>query len=95
LAGKQYKPCIEICLTSNLLTKTVPRLEEHHIRHYLANNHPIVICTDDILPFRTTLLAEYALLLAKAPHGLGLSRDEVRKIAEMCMTARFMNEKQA
>ncbi|KAF8446385.1 hypothetical protein L210DRAFT_3642606 [Boletus edulis BED1] len=94
LAGKQYKPCVEICLTSNLLSKTVPRLEEHHIRHYLANNHPVVICTDDILPFRTTLLAEYALLLAKPPHGLGLSRDEVRKIAEMGMNARFMNRKQ-
>ncbi|KAF8139816.1 adenosine deaminase-like protein [Boletus edulis] len=62
LAGKQYKPCVEICLTSNLLT---------------------------------TLLAEYALLLAKPPHGLGLSRDEVRKIAEMGMNARFMNGKQA
>ncbi|KAF8446389.1 hypothetical protein L210DRAFT_3529908 [Boletus edulis BED1] len=94
LAGKQYKPCVEICLTSNLLSKTVPRLEEHHIRHYLANNHPVVICTDDILPFRTTLLAEYALLLAKPPHGLGLSRDEVQKIAEMGMDARFMNGKQ-
>jgi len=91
LAGRQYKPCIEICLSSNLLSKTVTRLEEHHIRHYLVNNHPIAICTDDILPFKTTLLGEYALLLAKPPHGLGLSRNEVRKIAEMSMNARFMN----
>ncbi|KAF9234939.1 Metallo-dependent hydrolase [Melanogaster broomeanus] len=87
----QYKPCIEICLSSNLLCKTVPSLEAHHIRYYLANNHPVVICTDDTLPFRTTLLAEYALLLAKPPLGLGLSRDEVKNIAEMGMNARFMN----
>lgn len=85
----QYKPCIEICLSSNLLCKTVPSLEAHHIRYYLANNHPVVICTDDILPFRTTLLAEYALLLAKPPFGLGLTRAEVKNIAEMGMKARF------
>ena len=47
--------------------------------------------TDDTLPFRTTLLAEYALLLAKPPHGLGLSRTEIQKIAEMSMNARFMS----
>ncbi|KAF9229777.1 Metallo-dependent hydrolase [Gyrodon lividus] len=89
-ARGQYKPCIEICLTSNLLCKTVPSLEAHHIRYYLANNHPVVICTDDTLPFRTTLLAEYALLLAKPPFGLGLSRGEVSNIAEMGMGARFI-----
>ncbi|KAH0838685.1 hypothetical protein J3R83DRAFT_7012 [Lanmaoa asiatica] len=49
--------------------------------------------TDDILPFRTTLLAEYALLLAKPPLGLGLSRSEVQKIAEMGMNARFTSGK--
>ncbi|KAG8220191.1 Metallo-dependent hydrolase [Butyriboletus roseoflavus] len=94
LTGGQYKPCIELCLSSNLLCKSVTRLDEHHIRHYLVNNHPIVICTDDILPFRTTLLAEYAFLLAKPPYGLGLSRSEVRKIGQMGMNARFMSQKE-
>ncbi|KAI5994583.1 Metallo-dependent hydrolase [Pisolithus orientalis] len=54
-----YKPCIEICLSSNLLSRT----------------------TDDTLPFRTTLLAEYAQLLAKPPLGLGLGREQVKRIA--------------
>lgn len=45
--------------------------------------------TDDTLPFRTHLLAEYALLLAAPPYGLGLSQDEVRKVAEMSMGSRF------
>ncbi|KIJ60491.1 hypothetical protein HYDPIDRAFT_116981 [Hydnomerulius pinastri MD-312] len=89
VAEGRRKPCIEICLSSNLLCKTVPSLEDHHIRYYLANKHPVVICTDDTLPFRTTLLAEYALLLAKPPFGLGLSREEVMQIAEMGMKARF------
>ncbi|KAF8885899.1 hypothetical protein CPB84DRAFT_1788069, partial [Gymnopilus junonius] len=82
------KMCIEICLTSNLLCKTVSTLESHHIRQYLKADHPVSICTDDILPFRTSLLAEYALLLAKPPYGLGLTEDQVRKIGEMSLNAR-------
>ncbi|KAF9649082.1 Metallo-dependent hydrolase [Thelephora ganbajun] len=80
---------IEICLTSNLLCKTVSDLETHHIRYYLKKNHPVAICTDDILPFRTNLLGEYAMLLAPAPCGLGLSEDEVERIAAMGHGSRF------
>ncbi|KAJ7712364.1 Metallo-dependent hydrolase [Mycena metata] len=86
---RQNKSCIEICLSSNLFCKTVTKLEDHHIRYYLQHDHPITICTDDTLPFRNSLVGEYALLLAKQPLGLGLSEDEVRRIAEMGMAARF------
>jgi adenosine deaminase len=48
-----------------------------------------VLQTDDILPFRTSLTAEYALLLAAAPLGLGLAEDEVRRIAASGMQTRF------
>ncbi|KAF5355894.1 hypothetical protein D9756_004351 [Leucocoprinus leucothites] len=84
------KTCIEICLTSNLLCKTVASLKSHHIRYWLQRQHPIAICTDDILPFRNTLTAEYALLLAQPPFGLGLTEDEVRTIAEMSLDSRFL-----
>ncbi|KAF7348062.1 Metallo-dependent hydrolase [Mycena sanguinolenta] len=72
------KACIEICLSSNLLCKTVAKLDDHHIRYYLQHDHPIAICTDDTLPFRTSLPGEYALLLASPPLGLGLSEPEQR-----------------
>jgi len=85
----EKKMCIEVCLTSNLLCRTVSTLESHHIRQYLELGHPIAICTDDILPFRTSLLGEYALLLAQPPLGLGLSEEMVRKIGEMSLQARF------
>ncbi|KAJ7726428.1 Metallo-dependent hydrolase [Mycena maculata] len=88
-AVRATKACIEICLSSNLLCKTVPRLEDHHLRYYLEHDHPVAICTDDTLPFRTSLVGEYALLLAAPPLGLGLSEAEVRRIAEMGMGARF------
>ncbi|KAG2031075.1 hypothetical protein BDR03DRAFT_973485 [Suillus americanus] len=86
----QYKPCMEICLSSNLLCKTVASLDEHHIRYYLKNDHPIVICTDDALPFRTSCLGEYSLLLAQPPLGLGLNRDDVARIAQMGMDSAFL-----
>lgn len=89
-ANGQYKPCIEICLSSNLLCKTVASLDAHHIRYYLKNDHPIVICTDDTLPFRTSCLGEYAMLLAQPPLGLGLSRDDVARVARMGMDAAFL-----
>lgn len=47
------------------------------------------IQTDDTLPFRTSLVGEYALLLAARPLGMGLSEAEVQRIAEMGMAARF------
>lgn len=99
--------CIEICLSSNLLCKTVDNLDVHHIRYYLRHDHPIAVCvsprlevtsamphrailqTDDILPFRNSLLGEYALLMAAKPLGLGLSELEIRKIARMGMASRF------
>ncbi|KAJ3779837.1 hypothetical protein GGU10DRAFT_430402 [Lentinula aff. detonsa] len=80
---------VEVCLSSNIICKTVPDLASHHIRYYLERNHPIVLCTDDTLPFRTSLTAEYALLLAKPPFGLGLSREEVRRVAEWSLEVRF------
>lgn len=60
-------------------------LDTHHILSYLAHSetHPVVICTDDPLPFRTTLTEEYALLLAAQPLGLGLKEGEVERIAAM------------
>ncbi|KAH9481985.1 Adenosine deaminase-like protein [Psilocybe cubensis] len=85
----EKKMCIEICLSSNLLCKTVTTLESHHILQYLKAGHPISICTDDILPFRTSLLAEYALLLAQPPYGLGLSQEQILRIGEMSLQARF------
>lgn len=44
--------CVEICLSSNLLCKTVNNLEEHHMRHYLETNHPIAVCVRiDVFPY--------------------------------------------
>lgn len=45
--------------------------------------------TDDTLPFRNSLLGEYALLLAARPLGLGLSENEVETVAAGSWAGRF------
>ncbi|EJD06483.1 adenosine deaminase-like protein [Fomitiporia mediterranea MF3/22] len=84
------KIAIEICLTSNILCKTVKSPEDHHLNHHFSLSHPVAICTDDTLPFRNSLLGEYALLLAEKPIGLGLKEEDVRTIARMSMDSRFI-----
>lgn len=83
------KHAVEICLSSNLLSKTVPTIDAHHINDYLKIGHPLAVSTDDILPFKTSLIAEYALLMAAPPLGLGLGEDDVRNIAYGGSQSRF------
>lgn len=45
--------------------------------------------TDDTLPFRTSLMAEYALLVADAPLGLAMKEEDVRRIAAWGVEGRF------
>ncbi|KAI8354551.1 hypothetical protein EDC96DRAFT_446928 [Choanephora cucurbitarum] len=35
---------IEICMTSNVLCKTVKTFEDHHIKDLLNDNHPFILC---------------------------------------------------
>lgn len=45
--------------------------------------------TDDTLPFRNSIIEEYAMLLATPPLGLGLSNQAAERLAQMSMAARF------
>ncbi|KAJ5069811.1 adenosine deaminase-like protein [Anaeramoeba ignava] len=38
---------VEICLTSNVKTESVPSFEKHHAKEFYKRNHPISFCTDD------------------------------------------------
>lgn len=39
---------IEICMTSNVLCKTVKTFKEHHIKELLVDNHPFILCVSDL-----------------------------------------------
>jgi len=69
---------LEICITSNLVTGVVKRLEDHPIRALYDAGVPIVLNTDDPAMFACTLTDEYRL----AVRAFGFSEAELRGIAE-------------
>ena len=69
---------LEICITSNLVTGVVKRLEDHPVRRIYDAGVPIVLNTDDPAMFQCTLVGEYRL----AAGAFGFSEAELRGIAE-------------
>jgi adenosine deaminase/aminodeoxyfutalosine deaminase len=69
---------LEVCITSNLVTGVVKRLEEHPVRKLFDAGVPITLNTDDPAMFGCTLLDEYRL----AAHAFGFSEAELRAIAD-------------
>ena len=69
---------LEVCITSNVCTGSVPSLEEHPVRRLFDAGVPITLNTDDPALFRTTLANEYRV----AAERFGFSENELRTIAE-------------
>ncbi|NXO02717.1 ADAL protein, partial [Rhinopomastus cyanomelas] len=66
LVRKHHIP-IELCMTSNIKTQTVPSCDRHHFGYWYSLGHPTVLCTDDKGVFATNLSQEYELV-AKTFH---------------------------
>jgi aminodeoxyfutalosine deaminase len=69
---------LEICITSNLVTGVVRRMEDHPVRRLFDAGVPITLNTDDPAMFRCSLVGEYDL----AKDEFGFSEMELRGIAE-------------
>jgi len=69
---------LEVCITSNLVTGVVKRIEEHPVRQLFDAGVPIVLNTDDPAMFGCTLVGEYRLAAAR----FVFSEAELRGIAE-------------
>lgn len=69
---------LEICISSNLVTGVVKRLEEHPIRKLYEAGVPIVLNSDDPAMFRCSLTEEYRL----AAQAFGFSEVELRGLAQ-------------
>ncbi|CAG4940242.1 unnamed protein product [Colias eurytheme] len=52
---------VEICLTSNVNTKSTPDYNSHHFKELYNANVPVIICTDDKGVFSTSLSQEYRI----------------------------------
>ena len=68
---------LELALTSNVHTATVPSLVEHPVRTLVRAGVPITLNTDNPTTSGTTLTAEHA-----AARRAGLTDVDIRKAAE-------------
>jgi aminodeoxyfutalosine deaminase len=73
---REYDIPLEICITSNLVTGVVKRIEDHPVRRLYDAGVPIVLNTDDPAMFQCTLVGEYRL----AANQFGFSEAEMRGI---------------
>jgi adenosine deaminase len=64
---------VEMCPTSAVKTDMIREVKDHPALQLLLQGHPVAICTDDPLLFRTTLSEEYALVA----EATALSPDEI------------------
>ncbi|MEW5303563.1 MAG: hypothetical protein WDW36_006243 [Sanguina aurantia] len=81
---------VELCLTSNLLTSSVPTYTDHHFGTFHAHTrrHPLVLCTDDSGVFGTTLSQEYAI----AAQAFGLTEADILQLALSAVDYTFLQE---
>lgn len=78
---------LEICITSNLVTGVVKRIEDHPVRRLFDAGVPITLNTDDPAMFRCGLVGEYEL----AMRTFGFSEEELGTVAENGFRYAFAN----
>jgi aminodeoxyfutalosine deaminase len=79
---------LEICITSNLVTGVVKRIEDHPLRRLFDAGVPIVLNSDDPAMFRCSLTGEYRL----AAEQFGFTEGELRQLAENAFRYAFDRE---
>jgi aminodeoxyfutalosine deaminase len=77
---------VEICLTSNLLTRCCPSIREHPVRNYFDQGVMITLNTDDPAMFATSLSREYQL----AQDQFGFTDEHLRELARNSFEAAFL-----
>eukprot|EP00698_Gefionella_okellyi_P001169 TRINITY_DN11081_c0_g1_i1.p1 TRINITY_DN11081_c0_g1~~TRINITY_DN11081_c0_g1_i1.p1 ORF type:complete len:355 (+),score=62.98 TRINITY_DN11081_c0_g1_i1:31-1065(+) len=79
---------LEVCLTSNVITKSVPCYNEHHFKAFFEANYPMCLCTDDKGVFCTTLTREYR----HAAEAFALSNLHIFDLARSAIDHTFASE---
>ncbi|XP_013147045.1 PREDICTED: adenosine deaminase-like protein [Papilio polytes] len=68
---------VEVCLTSNVNTKSVADYSSHHFKYLLSSDVPVILCTDDKGVFATSLTQEYSICI----DTFKLDKAELAKLA--------------
>ncbi len=79
---------LEVCPTSNIATRCVPRLEDHPLKQMHDAGVPISIGSDDPPMFNTTLNREYEI----AADLLGLDEQGIGELAKSSVAVAFMGD---
>jgi aminodeoxyfutalosine deaminase len=79
---------VEVCLTSNLATGVIRRIEDHPLRRFLEAGVPVALSSDDPAMFSTSIEREMLL----AAERFELSHDEITGIAGNAIRAAFLPE---
>jgi len=79
---------VEVCLTSNIISGSVPSYSKHQARYLHESNIPIILCTDDKGVFSCTLSREYKL----AAEHFDWSREELFTISYNAIKFAFCSD---
>ncbi len=77
---------LEVCLSSNIQTGAVARLEDHPLPRFLEAGVKVALCTDNPTVSSTTLSREYEL----AMETFGFSENDIRELARMSCEGTFL-----
>lgn len=72
----EHNALVELCLTSAMKTGMISEMRDHPALNLLMQGHPVALCTDDPLIFKTTLSKEYSL----AAYLTGLTLQEIQNL---------------
>ena len=79
---------IEVCVSSNLQTKTVMQIDHHPIREFLNIGVPVCISSDDPFFFKTTIAQDYSSLIENKI----ITQDELKILMQNSEDAKFSKE---
>ncbi len=77
---------LEVCLSSNVSTRVLARLEDHPLPLFLASGVTVTLNSDDPAMFGTSLEREMTL----AARTFGLTQDQLRGLMENAVRAAFL-----
>jgi adenosine deaminase len=77
---------LEVCLSSNVQTGAIDRLENHPLPRFLDAGVKVALCTDNPTVSSTTLSREYEL----AMETFGFSENDIRRLARMSCEGTFL-----
>ncbi|MGH9402086.1 MAG: adenosine deaminase [Terriglobia bacterium] len=85
---RDRKVPLEVCLTSNVATGLIARVEDHPLRQFLDAGLQVTLSTDDPAMFSTSLERELGL----ARRAFSLSQDEIAGVMRNAILASFDSE---